>query len=146
MSCCGIKETIARIKADAVGNPIIEEADFVMVQYIGGNLQKHQVGSPTQVLRRDYGFQKNHYGQHKYGDVFAIHRDDLKKGPKLFKEIKVKVEKAEDELPPSADTKSDKPAIPPADDSKSAEAAKSAKVANTADGKADKSAPANKNK
>jgi hypothetical protein len=132
--CCGIKTLVARIKADAVGNPIINEEDFVMVEYTGGNLQKHQVGSPTQVLRREYGFQKNHYGQHKHGDVFAIHRDDLKKAPKLFREVKEEVvenqtneddepevpvkseQKAEGDEPqspaqtePKADTPKDKP-------------------------------------
>lgn len=124
MSCCGIKETVARIKADAVGNPIIEEADFVMVEYIAGNQQKHQVGSPTQVLRREYGFQKNHYGQHKYGDVFAIHRDDLKKAPKRFKEVKLLTDEVAEPEPPKKDKKpegSESPTGGTSEDAKTAE-------------------------
>lgn len=106
MSCCGIPETVARIQADAVGNPIINEDDFVMVKYVGGNKQKHRVHSPSRILQREYGFRANHYGQHSNGDEFAIHRDDLKKAPKLFKEIKAKVEKTEaDKAPATPDTK-----------------------------------------
>jgi hypothetical protein len=108
--CCGIKTLVARIKADAVGNPIINEDDFVMVEYLGGNQQKHQVGSPTQVLRREYGFQKNHYGQHKHGDIFAIHRDDLKKAPKLFREVKeTEDEDNEPEAPAKTEQTEQKP-------------------------------------
>lgn len=116
MSCCGIKKTIARIQADAAGNPIIKEEDFVMVKYVGGNLQKHHVYSPSRVLQKQYGFRANHYGQHVHGDEFAIHRDDLKAAPKLFKEIKVKVEDAEDPASKKVDEKAapaDKPATKP---------------------------------